>query len=306
MLKLNPLLVEKIWGGGKLSSKKEFTSKIPLGESIEVSRLSNLSSKASDRLLSSFIDERELPYIIKYIDTEDSLSVQVHPNDFFAKQLESAKGKTECWIILEAEDGAGIYLGFKHDVTKEKIEDCIKDNKGLDKLLNYFPVKKGDFFYVPAGTVHAIGKGLLLIEFQQSSGITYRLWDWDRVDDSGKSRELHIEKALSVLNLGNDKNSLDNFNYQEDVFSKNGKNLVVRHEDFQVYSMKYRIGENFTIDTNEFSRYASLLCLSGKMRVVLDEEEIEIISDASYLINWRNKRVISFSVIEDSESVLVF
>ena len=140
------------------------------------------------------------PVLIKFIDAKENLSVQVHPSDEYALKHENSFGKTEMWYIVEAEQGAGIYLGFNRDVTKDEYETAIKE-KRLTELLNFYEVKAGECYFIPSGTIHAIGKGCLICEIQQNSNLTYRLYDYGREDKNGNERELHIEKALQVTKL---------------------------------------------------------------------------------------------------------
>jgi mannose-6-phosphate isomerase len=138
--------------------------------------------------------------MIKLIDAKDNLSVQVHPDDAYALKNERSFGKTEMWYIVEADEGAGIYLGFKEDVSEEMVEEAIKQNT-LTSLMNFFEVKAGDCYFIPAGTIHAIGTGCLIYEIQQNSNLTYRVYDYDRRDKNGNPRELHVEKAMKVLDF---------------------------------------------------------------------------------------------------------
>lgn len=137
------------------------------------------------------------PLLIKLIDAKDRLSVQVHPNDTYALANEGEYGKTEMWYIVDAEDDASLIYGFTRNVTKEEFEQRIRDNT-LEEVCNYVPVKKGDVFFIPAGTLHAIGKGILIAEVQQNSNTTYRVSDYGRLGADGKPRPLHIEKAVAV------------------------------------------------------------------------------------------------------------
>ena len=149
------------------------------------------------------------PILVKFIDAREKLSVQVHPDDDYALVHEKQYGKNEMWYVVDALPGAGIYCGFKENVTKEQVEECLAfDEKagagedpehGILSLLNWIPAKKGDVFFIPAGTVHAIGAGMLVCEIQQSSDCTYRLYDYNRTDQFGMKRELHTKKALEVM-----------------------------------------------------------------------------------------------------------
>jgi mannose-6-phosphate isomerase len=226
--KLEPKFTHKIWGGNKLARIKNHMSDLPLGETWEISTHSDGPSLLAGTELNKLC---ELSYLVKFIDTSDNLSVQVHPGDEYAKLHEKSLGKTECWIILDNQPGCGIYLGFKAGVTRKEFKTAIANGLDVEKYLNYIEVRAGDYFYVPSGSVHAIGTGVTLCEVQQSSGITYRVWDWNRIDDKGISRELHIDKALEVLNFNEDFNkSLSN---SKNLFMTENHLKVVEHQDFK-------------------------------------------------------------------------
>ena len=139
------------------------------------------------------------PLLIKLIDAKENLSVQVHPSDDYALKYENSFGKSEMWHIISADEGSGLYVGLNKDYAKEDIEKALKEGTILD-CLNFFKVKPGDTFIINPGTIHAIGAGVRLIEIQQNSNLTYRLYDYNRVDQNGNPRELHILKALEVIN----------------------------------------------------------------------------------------------------------
>jgi len=249
--KVEPHLTFKVWGGEKLwpykspqkSGELKDKPEEPLGETWEVSLHEDGVSKTSDgRLLTELYSSSELPYLIKFIDTGANLSIQVHPDDDYAKLNENSSGKTECWLILDAEPGAGIYLGLKDGVSKDMLNEAISKNERVDKLLNYYEVTPGEFFYVPARSIHAIGEGVTLAEIQQSSGITYRVWDWNRLGLDGKPRELHIDKALEVINFDSAANTKESFNHIGNVF--NGENeQIAKHRDFSVRSYSLSSGD---------------------------------------------------------------
>lgn len=238
-LKFSPILKERIWGGEKLVKlyNKGAKSKAPYGESWElsavpgdVSQVSNGNLKGStlDELIHSYgaqlLGKRvynqfgnTFPLLIKLIDAREDLSVQVHPNDHFAKQRHNCFGKNEMWYVVDADKGATLFLGFKHKVTKQEYIDCL--NRGaLTEILDAVEVKAGDAFYIPAGLVHAIGGGVVIAEIQQTSDITYRLFDWNRVDGNGKGRELHTDLAVDVI----DYNGVN----VENLALKSGENLA--------------------------------------------------------------------------------
>lgn len=210
--KLYPECKDYIWGGEQLKTKYgKQTDKTPCAESWELSfHKDGLTRLIDGRVLVETVTEKELgenikefpffPVLIKFIDAKDNLSVQVHPSDEYALKNENSFGKTEMWYIVEAEEGAGIYLGFNRDVTKVEYETAIKENR-LTELLNFYEVKAGECYFIPSGTIHAIGKGCLICEIQQNSNLTYRVYDYGRKDKNGNERELHIEKALQVTKL---------------------------------------------------------------------------------------------------------
>ena len=140
------------------------------------------------------------PLLVKYIDARESLSIQVHPNDEYSAKHEGQRGKTEMWYILDAEPESYLFIGPEHTISKEEFSESVEDHS-LPNLLHKQYVKPGDAYLIPAGTIHAIGKGILLAEIQQSSDVTYRIYDYDRRDNRGRSRELHIQKACDVVNL---------------------------------------------------------------------------------------------------------
>ncbi len=213
LFKTIPVYKDYIWGGNKLKTiygKK--TDMSPLAESWELSchkdgmtYLSNGMSleeyiSKNKGCLGTMCPSDELPVLIKFIDAQDNLSVQVHPTDEQARVWENQNGKTEMWYVADAEKDAKITCGFNRDVTEDELKKAIEENT-LEELLSVYNSEKGDVFFVEAGTVHAIGKGNLIVEIQQNSNVTYRLYDYNRVGKDGKTRELHIEKGIKASNL---------------------------------------------------------------------------------------------------------
>jgi len=214
-LKLIPNFQEKIWGGNRL--KTEFNYQTPSEKTGECWAISALpqgdcliaNGKFKGRHLSEIYHARrdlfandprdKFPLLVKLIDAHDDLSVQVHPNDEYALKNEKQSGKTEAWIILGIEKNARVQLGH-HARNQTELKELVHSGK-WDKLLNYRPLQLGEVIYVPTGTVHALCRGTLLLEIQQSSDVTYRLYDYDRIDEHGKHRDLHIDKALDVINV---------------------------------------------------------------------------------------------------------
>ncbi len=209
MLKLKPIIKDYIWGGRKLNAlfgRENNGGRI--SESWEVSVHPDGVSLTENGTLSQYISmypecvggNGSFPVLIKYIDAAQNLSVQVHPNDEYAQKYEGDNGKTEMWYILSADDGAGIYCGFKRNTDKQEFLSKVKDGS-VEELLNFIPVKSGDCFLIEAGTVHAIGAGCVICEIQQNSNVTYRVFDYNRLGVDGKPRQLHVEKAIDVINF---------------------------------------------------------------------------------------------------------
>lgn len=209
-----PVIKNYIWGGRKLAEVYGRRSSDPvLAESWELSVHRDGPSRIAGgdfdgRLLSEVLAEHpeflgaraELPILVKLIDSADNLSVQVHPDDAYARAHEGDNGKTEMWYILDAEPGCGIYCGLKRALTREELAARVADQT-IEEALNFIPVQKGDCYLIEAGTLHAIGRGLTLCEIQENSNVTYRVYDYGRVGKDGKPRELHVQKALEVASL---------------------------------------------------------------------------------------------------------
>lgn len=200
--KLSPAFKDVLWGGTAL--RDIYGMDIPTdttGEAFVASVVPGFVSMADGEDFSKIANDKSLTgdggfnLLFKLIDARQPLSVQVHPNDELAKKLENGRGKTECWYVLSAKEGAFLYLGFKEGVTKADLAESAK-NGNMEDILCKVLVKPGDFFFVPAGTVHAIGEGLLIAELQQSCDTTYRVYDYNRRDKNGNTRPLHTEKAL--------------------------------------------------------------------------------------------------------------
>ena len=218
-MKLIPAAKDYLWGGSRLND--DFGKQIPLsplaetwecsthpdGQSIVVDTgetLGDVLTAHPEYLgthpLKTTNGKPELPILVKLIDAKKDLSIQVHPDDEFALRVEGSLGKTEMWYVLDAKKNTSLIYGFKTDVEAEQVRKAIADGN-IELFLNYVPIHKNDLFYIEAGTVHAIKAGALIVEIQESSNITYRLYDYGRVDKDGRQRPLHIDKALQVANL---------------------------------------------------------------------------------------------------------
>ena len=218
VLKLKPACKDYIWGGNKLkkyfnkefegdilaetwelSCHKDGASIIDSGKNRGMTLNSYIKSKGRDVLGSNCEVFEEFPILVKLIDAKENLSIQVHPDNNYALENEGQFGKTEMWYIIDCDEDAYLYYGFSKKIDKQEFEKRIKENTLLD-VLNKVYVKKGDVLFIEAGTIHAIGKGIVIAEVQQNSNVTYRVYDYGRVGVDGKKRDLHIEKALDVTN----------------------------------------------------------------------------------------------------------
>lgn len=219
-LKFTPIFKDKIWGGNKIKSilNKNFGHLPNCGESWELSGVEgNISVVSNGFLAGNTLEELieiymgdlvgegifetygiEFPLLIKFIDANDDLSIQVHPDDEMSKERHNAFGKTEMWYVMQADQGSKLQSGFNQQVDQDKYLFKLEHNE-LTDILNFEEVAAGDVFFIPAGRVHAIGKGILLAEIQQTSDITYRIYDYDRRDNEGNPRELHTELALDAI-----------------------------------------------------------------------------------------------------------
>jgi mannose-6-phosphate isomerase len=264
-----PHLTHKIWGGEKLSVSKELELEPklgPLGETWEVSLINGCESLVGEKKLTDLVKPEECPYLIKFIDTSDNLSVQVHPGDDYAKKNENSTGKTECWVVLAAKKGEGIYLGLKKNVSKEQFFEAVAKGDDLSKFMRFFPVAKGDFFYVPAGTLHAIGKDVTIAEIQQPSGVTYRVWDWNRTDDQGNSRELHVKQAQDVSLFDEKSNEPKSFLIKANVFQFPNGTRLINHPNFRVRTYKMSRNNKMKIDLRE-NKLTTLIMCKGSLEI---------------------------------------
>lgn len=282
---LSPSIVRKIWGGTKLEKMKGLSllnkDLDPIGETLE-------------------IFEQHLPYVAKFIDTSEELSIQVHPTDEYARLHENSSGKTECWIILDSGEGGGIFLGLKSHVSRKSFVEALREKKEINELLNFYPVKKGDFFFVPSGSIHAIGKNITLAEIQQNSGITYRVWDWDRLDSKGMSRELHIEKSLDVINFDSKSNSSEFFRIKNNLFDLAGLHEVCIHPDFHLYILNLKKNEVYQKDLSALTRQCSILNLDG----AIDVNQVEVKSFGA--VTLEKEFLLSITAKENGSLLIIF
>lgn len=285
-LKFKPILKQTIWGGDKLAYKSDSAKiKDSIGESWEISGVQDSISVVSEGALEENTLEElieiymgdlvgdkvydkfgvEFPLLIKYIDARDNLSIQVHPDDATARERHNAYGKTEMWYMIGADPDAQLILGFKKDTAKEEYLHGLQNNT-LPELLNTENVKKGDCFFIPAGTVHAICKGCFIAEIQQTSDITYRIYDYDRRDKNGNPRELHTELARDVINYSEQKQHSIHYHQHE-----NHTEELVSCDYFTTNYLKFNKEiEKDYIETDSFVIY---MCLEGTFNLVYNVDQ---------------------------------
>ena len=260
--KLTPALKDNIWGGNKLRGYGKESDKDRIAESWELSFTNGGEAKIADGREMSEAFPRSawgtnaekfhaFPVLTKFIDAQDKLSVQVHPSDSYALENEGQFGKTEMWYVVEADEGAGLYMGLERECDSEKFAKAVADGS-VEKLLSFKTVKKGDVYFIPSGTIHAIGAGVVIFEIQQNSTLTYRLYDYMRRDKDGNLRELHVDKAMKVSLLEP---------YSESVFDKDDESLIGTCEYFETRKYKLNFAKK-TFNVGEDS-FLSITCVSG-------------------------------------------
>lgn len=282
-LKFNPILKERIWGGNKLISvlNKE-TSLTNVGESWEVSDVEGDTSIISNgelkgislkelqkKLKADLIGENnykifqdKFPILIKFIDAKQDLSIQLHPNDELAVKRHNSFGKTEMWYVMQADDEAKLIVDFNQKMNKEKYLHHL-NNKTLPEVLNFETVKSGDTYFIEVGRVHAIGAGVMLAEIQQTSDLTYRLYDWDRLDANGNSRELHVDLALDAIDF----DMPDNFKVDYDK-TQNETNQMV---SCSYFTTNYLELTKSIEKQNNYDSFLIYICVDGDATIESDD-----------------------------------
>ena len=218
LLEFNEIAKEVIWGGNSLVSvySKPFDKNKTIGESWEICDLPNdnnivsngelkgktlsyLVKEYGSELLGTKCKDDYFPLLIKLIDAKDKLSIQVHPDEEYANKRHNKHGKNEMWYVMETYGDAKLLIGLKENISKEDLKNALNNSKNIENMFNYFDIKKGDAFYIPSGCIHAILGNAVIAEIQTPSDVTYRLYDWNRLDKNGKSRELHIDDSFNVI-----------------------------------------------------------------------------------------------------------
>ncbi len=273
--KLAPSLHVKVWGGRNLSSEMNIPlpTDEPYGEAWKLHDTSTISNGVlKGKTIAEVVNSHGVdligvgndpaegfPLLAKILDANDWLSIQVHPNDEQARKLEDdPRGKTEAWVILVADDNAQLVIGVKPGTSREVMTNAIRDNQLEDHIV-YANVKAGDVLYIPANTVHALGPGLMIYEIQQSSNITYRLYDWGRMGLDGNPRELHIEKGVQVSNV----DSLPDITQPD-------RQLIVDGEYFQ--TIRHQLNDSEEAITTD-AKFHSLTCIEGESVISSDGHE---------------------------------
>ncbi len=278
-LKFTPIYKDKIWGGNKIKTvlNKNFGDLPNCGESWELSGVpGNISIVSNGYLAGNSLEElievymgdlvgdqifetfgHEFPLLIKFIDANDDLSIQVHPDDEMAAERHNSYGKTEMWYVMQADKGSKLQSGFNQPVDQEKYLEKLEKVE-LTDILNFEEVTAGDVFFIPAGRVHAIGKGILLAEIQQTSDITYRIYDYDRRDDQGNPRELHTDQALDAIDYT--------------LFPEYKTNYEpIPNESVELASCQYfttnvlDVSQVVEKDFNKLDSFVIYICLDGKL-----------------------------------------
>ena len=298
ILKLKPAFKDYIWGGTKLRDDFGFKSDLKKiaegwmlschkdGENIidggkfDGKTLSEVIKETGKDILGTKAQKYDFfPILIKLIDAKDNLSVQVHPNDDYALRVEGEYGKTECWYVIDCDEGAELIYGFKKKISNEEFRKRIEDNTFLD-VVNHVKVKKGEFFFIESGTLHAIGKGILLAEIQQNSNTTYRVYDYNRLGADGKPRELHTEKALDVTKCEPPKNN----GVMPPVVKKDGydEKHLTSCELFSVKDITVNKSYSSVSDSNSF---VSILVIDGNGSLICENETFPLCKGDSYFIS---------------------
>ncbi len=297
-LKFAPIYMDKIWGGKKLQEllNKEFPELPNCGESWEISGVQNELSIVSNGFLrgnnleelvevymGDLVGEKvfdkfgtEFPLLIKFIDAHDDLSIQVHPNDELALERHDSFGKTEMWYVVQADPGAKLISGFNRNMDKAGYLNYLRNGQ-LEKILNYEEVKAGDVFFIPAGRVHAIGKGIVVAEIQQTSDVTYRIYDFNRLDSQGNARQLHTDLAVEAIEYHFESNYRTEFQPINNL----SVNLVeCPYFTTNILPLTATVERDFT-DLDTFVIY---ICLEGEYQIIWEDQNLPVRKGETILV----------------------
>ena len=297
-IKFQPLLKQTLWGGDKIVTFKHIDSQLEnVGESWEISgvkdnetivkegqlkgkSLNEVVAELKDRLVGKENYQRfgdEFPLLIKFIDARQDLSIQVHPNDEIAHKQGKPRGKTEMWYLMESEPGAKLYCGLKKQITPDQYKEMVDNDTICDALAQY-EVKEGDCFFLPAGRIHAIGSGCFLAEIQQTSDVTYRIYDYKRKDKNGNYRELHTKLAAESINY-----QVEN-DYRTHYVGRLNKGVSLVQCPYFCTAV-YDLNEPMTLDYSELDSFVILIGLKGEGKITDNEgNEVSIMAGDTLLI----------------------
>jgi mannose-6-phosphate isomerase len=287
-MKLKPVLKDIVWGGTRLADEyKKAEPNTKIAESWELCAHPNgvniiengeYAGKTLEEIYN--YDSAKFPILIKFIDAEQDLSVQVHPDNDYAEKHAGESGKTEMWYIMDCKPGAQLVYGLNADYTREQLEESINSsNSGkFENCLNYVNVKPGDVFFIPAGLIHAIGAGILLAEIQQNSDTTYRLYDYNRPGADGKPRELHVKQALDVCIKTKSE-------YKNPKIKNESAPWIELLSEFEYFSVsRLNLKKIKKSDMNISGYFASVICLDGDGEIIAGREKYKIKKGDSYFI----------------------
>ncbi|WP_335974313.1 type I phosphomannose isomerase catalytic subunit [Gaetbulibacter jejuensis] len=281
-IKFTPILKDKIWGGQKLKTLLNKTSDLPnIGESWEISDVEGdtsvvangaLKGQTLKQIQETYKEDliglqnyrvfgNKFPLLIKFIDAKQDLSIQLHPNDELAAKRHNSFGKTEMWYVMQADEGSNLIVGFNQKMDAETYLSHL-ENKTLTEILNFDKVKVGDTYFIEVGRVHAIGAGVVVAEIQQTSDITYRVYDWDRVDDEGNERELHNDLAIDAIDFEME----DNFRVSYEK-AKNQSNKMV---SCPYFTTSYLDVDSTLKKENNHDSFLIYMCVEGEAQITTD------------------------------------
>lgn len=287
-LKFTSVLKQTIWGGDKINELKHIQNGLPsIGESWEISAVEGFESVVTNgqfkgytlpKLVAELQGElvgydiyarfgNKFPLLVKFIDAHDDLSIQVHPDDLLAMKRHNCLGKTEMWYVLRADKDAKLIAGFSKKITPQQYREMVSDGSFTEALQTYY-VREGDVYDIPAGRVHSLGKGTMVVEVQETSDLTYRIFDYNRVDKEGNKRPLHVAQATEAINF-EDVNGEAKIEYE-----LRGNEPVELVASPKFTTSIYRVTEEITCDYSDLDSFVILVCTNGACRIV-DGETVE-------------------------------